>query len=66
MILSETKYRCVIVDEEWVYNKSTNPGAYDVTNIVNSATTLTQMQRSQLEQEHKRNLQIHDKFLGVE
>ena len=56
VIHSEVKYRHVIVDKEWVYNEPTNPSAYNITNLVNSANALTQMQRSQLEQEFKQNL----------
>ena len=65
MILSEQKYRKVITNDLWTYNESTDPGAYDVTNIVNNQGNLTQIERSQLEQEHKRKQTSHEKSLGV-
>ena len=64
MILTEEKYRTIISNNTWTYNESIDPGPSD-TNIANAAGTVTQIERSQMEQEHKRTMGNHEKSLGV-
>ena len=64
MILTKAKYCTIISDNTGTYNESVDPGPYD-TNIANAAGTVTQIERSQMEQEHKRTMSNHEKSLGV-
>ena len=64
MILTEAKYRTIIGNNTWTYNESVDPGPYDIT-IINAMGTVTQIERSQMKQEHKRTMGNHKESLGV-
>jgi hypothetical protein len=54
MIVGEVAYRNTIGNQTFVYTAPTDPGAYDIANIVGSIAT-NAVAKSQAEAEHKRH-----------